>query len=439
MSKHKIVSRENLLPFILVTALFYLWAVPNNLNDILIPQFMKSFELSRLQAGLVQSAFYMGYFLLAMPAAYIMDRYNYKTGMIIGLLLFATGSYMFYPAAMTGVYGLFLAALFIIASGLAFLETGANSFISVLGDPDTSAQRLNFSQAFNPLGAMSGVLIGNVFIFSGVEHSDAQVEALKASGQYQEYLHGEIMRVIPPYMVIGTVILVMAFLIWKVKFPAETETGTHDKLDTDKPSGHGHFSKLFQYPHFVKGVIAQFFYVGAQVGTWSYMIPYIKDYMGKSEKEAGTFLLFSLMAFGIGRFVSTALMRKVNPHKLMGAYSIINIALVAVAMFYPGLIGGYAIVVTSFFMSLMFPTIFAFGVKGLGPNTKIGGSMIIMAIIGGAIWTPIMGLIADRTHSMAWSMIVPLIGYLYVTYYSYIGSKPSGPLFEGDEKVIISH
>ena len=440
MANHKIVTKENLLPFILVTALFYLWAIPNNLNDILIPQFMKSFELSRLQAGLVQSAFYLGYFLLAMPAAYIMDRYNYKTGMIIGLLLFSTGCYIFWPAAITSRYEVFLLALFVIASGLAFLETGANSFISVLGDPDTSAQRLNFSQAFNPLGAMSGVLIGKIFIFSGIEHSDIQVKALKAAGQYQSYLHDETMRVIPPYVIIGAVILVWAFLIWKVKFPAETETGTHDKMDINKTSSHGHFSKLFQYPHFIKGIIAQFFYVGAQVGTWSFMIAYIKDYLNKPEKEAGTYLLVSLFAFAIGRFVATALMRKFNPGKLMGVYSVINVILVAVAISFPGVVGGYSLVISSFFMSLMFPTIFALGVKGLGPNTKIGGSMIIMAIIGGAIWTPIMGLISDRTGSMALAMIVPLIGYLYVMYYAFVGSKPSGPLFEGNEyKTIVSH
>lgn len=440
MANHKIVAKENLLPFILVTALFYLWAIPNNLNDILIPQFMKSFELNRLQAGLVQSAFYMGYFLLAMPAAYIMDRFNYKTGMIIGLLLFATGSFIFYPAAITSKYEVFLLALFVIASGLAFLETGANSFISVLGDPSTSAQRLNFSQAFNPLGAMSGVLIGKIFIFSGIEHSTAQVETLKASGQYQSYLNAETLRVIPPYMVIGVIILVFAFLIWKVKFPAETETGTHDQLDSTKKSSHGHFSKLFQYPHFIKGIIAQFFYVGAQVGTWSFMIAYIKDYLNKPEKEAGTYLFISLLAFGLGRFVATALMRKFEPGKLMGIYSIVNIILVAIAIVFPGTMGGYALVISSFFMSLMFPTIFALGVKGLGPNTKIGGSMIIMAIIGGAIWTPIMGLISDKTGSMALAMIVPLIGYLYVMYYALIGSKPSGPLYEGDEyEAVASH
>ena len=179
MSQHKLVSKETIIPFVLVTALFYLWALPNNLNDILIPQFMKSFELNRLQAGLVQSAFYLGYFLLAMPAAMIMDKYNYKTGLIIGLLLFGTGCYLFWPAAVLGSYVFFLTALFVIATGLAFLETGSNSFISVLGDPATAAQRLNLSQAFNPLGAMSGVLVGTFFIFSGKELPPAQVEAMK--------------------------------------------------------------------------------------------------------------------------------------------------------------------------------------------------------------------------------------------------------------------
>ncbi|MDP4202326.1 MAG: L-fucose:H+ symporter permease [Bacteroidota bacterium] len=439
MAKHKIVDKKYLLPFILVTSLFYLWAIPNNLNDILIPQFMKSFELNRLQAGLVQSAFYMGYFLLSLPAAYIMDRYNYKTGLLIGLILYAMGAFLFYPAAVVGTYGMFLLALFVIASGLAFLETGSNSFIAVLGDPATSTQRLNFSQSFNPWGAMSGALIGNVFIFSGIEHSQSQVDALKASGQYQSYLHSEILRVIPPYMVIGVIILVIAFVMWKVKFPAESETGTHRKMDTKKEGSHGHFSKLFQYPHFVKGVIAQFFYVGAQVGTWSFMISYVKDYLQRPEKEAGYFLFASLLAFGVGRFASTALMRKINPHKLMGAYSLINVALVAVSVVLPGQLGGYALVASSFFMSLMFPTIFAFGVKGLGPNTKIGGSMIIMAIIGGAVWTPIMGLISDQTKSLALAMIVPLICYIYIFYYAIKGSIPSGPLYEQDEAVIASH
>ena len=422
--KHKIVSKETLLPFVLVTALFFLWALPNNLNDILIPQFMKSFELTRLQAGLVQSAFYLGYFLLAMPAALIMDKYNYKTGLIIGLLLFAAGCFLFWPAASAGRYGFFLFALFVIASGLAFLETGSNSFIAVLGDPATSEHRLNFSQSFNPLGSMTGVLIGTVFIFSGTELSNSQIDIMKQAGTYKAYLHDEIMRVGPPYLVIGSIILLLAFLIWKTKFPVEKKTS--DSNGNDK----GKLSALLHYPHFLKGVAAQFFYVGAQVGTWSFMIAYLKDYMQKSEKDAGAMLFISLLSFGIGRFVSTALMKRFEPKKLMGAYSIANVALCAAAILMPGFIGGWALVATSFFMSLMFPTIFALGVKGLGPNTKLGGSMIIMAIIGGAVWTPIMGLISDKTHSMALAISIPLISYLFIIYYSYLGSKPSGPLYD---------
>ncbi|HEY4785776.1 MAG TPA: hypothetical protein VIH57_06995, partial [Bacteroidales bacterium] len=194
---------------------------------------------------------------------------------------------------------------------------------------------------------------------------------------------------------------------------------------------HGKLSALFKYPHFYKGVLAQFFYVGAQVGTWSFLIQYVKDYLHKPEKEAGIYLFISLLVFGIGRFVATALMKVVEPKKLMGIYSFINIALVANAVLNPGIMGGITLVMSSFFMSLMFPTIFALGIKGLGPNTKLGGSMIIMAIIGGAVWTPIMGLISDKTHSMALAMIIPIISYLFIAYYSFIGSKPSGPLFEG--------
>jgi FHS family L-fucose permease-like MFS transporter len=430
--KHKIVSKETLLPFVLVTALFFLWALPNNLNDILIPQFMKSFELNRLQAGLVQSAFYLGYFLLAMPAALIMDKYNYKTGLIIGLLLFAAGCFLFWPAAIAGRYGFFLFALFVIASGLAFLETGSNSFIAVLGDPDTSEHRLNFSQSFNPLGSMTGVIIGTVFIFSGTELSNPQIESMKLAGTYKTYLHDEIMRVGFPYLVIGSIILLWAFLIWRTKFPIEKTAGNTGEKQKGK------LSALLHYPHFLKGVFAQFFYVGAQVGTWSFMIQYLKDYMQKSEKEAGALLFVSILAFGIGRFVATALMKRFEPSKLMGAYSSINVVLCAVAIFMPGILGGWALVITGFFMSLMFPTIFALGIKGLGPNTKLGGSVIIMAIIGGAVWTPIMGMISDKTHSMALAIIIPLISYLFIIYYAFIGSKPSGPVYQSTGNDITS-
>jgi len=430
----KLITPGYTLTFILVTSLFFLWALPNNLNDILIPQFMKSFELSRFEAGLVQSAFYLGYFVFALPAALIMDRFGYKAGLLSGLLIFAAGCFLFWPAALAGKFGFFLGALFIIAAGLAFLETGSNSFISILGDPEKSEQRLNLAQSFNPLGSMTGVLVGTVFIFSGTELSTTGIEEMKALGTYKQYLHDEIMRVGPPYLIIGTIILICAFLIWRAKFPEG------DKRAAGSTQNHGKFSELIKYPHFIKGVIAQFFYVGAQVGTWSFLIQYTKDYMNKSEKEAGLYLTISLLAFGIGRFASTAMMKKFEPKKLMGIYSVINIGMVALAIITPGFIGGWALILSSFFMSLMFPTIFALGIKGLGPNTKIGASGIIMAIIGGAIWTPLMGYISDQTHSMALAMIVPLISYIYVCYYAFIGSKPSGPIYDNsDEKIIVAH
>lgn len=433
-SSTKLITPGYTITFILVTSLFFLWALPNNLNDILIPQFMKSFELNRLQAGLVQSAFYLGYFLLAMPAALVMDKYGYKAGLLAGLLLFAAGCFLFWPAALAGRYGFFLGALFVIAAGLAFLETGSNSFIAILGDPAKSEQRLNLSQSFNPLGSMTGVLVGTVFIFSGKELSAPEIETMKAAGTYKQYLHDEIMRVGPPYLFIGTVLLVMAFLIWRAKFP-ENNVKSHG---SDKSTGS--FSELVKYPHFLKGVLAQFFYVGAQVGTWSFLIQYTKDYMNKSEKEAGIYLTISLLSFGVGRFASTAMMKRFEPKKLMGLYGCINVCMVALAVLIPGFIGGWALILSSFFMSLMFPTIFALGVKGLGPNTKIGASGIIMAIIGGAIWTPLMGYISDQTHSMALAMIVPLISYIYVSYYAFLGSTPSGPLYEStDEKVVVGH
>jgi len=430
----KLITPGYTLIYILITALFFLWALPNNLNDILIPQFMKSFELNRLQAGLVQSAFYCGYFVLAIPAALIMDRFGYKTGLLIGLLLFASGCYLFWPAALAGKYGFFLGALFVIAAGLAFLETGSNSFIAILGDPDKSEQRLNLSQSFNPLGSMTGVLVGTVFIFSGKELTSHEIETMKSLGTYKQYLHDEVMRVGPPYLFIGSLILICAFLIWKAKFP-ELEK----KKDGTKQST-GKFSELIKYPHFLKGVLAEFFYVGAQVGTWSFLIQYTKDYMHKSEKEAGIYLTISLLAFAVGRFVSTAMMKRVEPKNLMGIYSITNVGMVTLAVLMPGFIGAWALILSSFFMSLMFPTIFALGVKGLGPNTKIGASGIIMAIVGGAIWTPLMGYISDQSHSMALAMIIPLVSYIYVAYYALIGSKPSGPLYRSsDESVIVAH
>jgi FHS family L-fucose permease-like MFS transporter len=406
------------LAFLLVTGLFFLWGIANNLNDVLIRQFMKAFELTRLQAGLVQSAFYIGYFTFSIPAAFVMRRRGYKAGLITGLLLYGIGTFLFLPAAAAGSYGLFLLALFVIASGLGFLETGANPLVAQLGNPGTAVRRLNFSQAFNPLGAITGVLIGTLFIFSGVELKPAQIAGLKQAGTYAAYLHRETMRVVPPYLVIGTVVLLWAFLIFRTRFPsiAEAPPATGGEAQ-------GSYRALLRYPHFMLAVLAQFCYVGAQVGTWSYFIQYVQDYTHLPEKTAGYFLTGTLAGFGVGRFSSSHLMKTMHAGTLMGFFAIANIALVCVGISFPGWVGTWAIFLTSFFMSLMFPTIFALGIRDLGPHTKPAASILVMSIIGGAAFTPLMGLVFQSTLSMATAMTVPLVCYLCVGYYAFWGCR----------------
>ena len=408
-----------LVPFILVTALFFLWGVPNNLNDVLIRQFMKSFALSRFQAGLVQSAFYMGYFVLATPAALLMRRFGYKSGFVVGLLLFGSGAFLFWPAALLGKYQYFLAALFVIASGLSFLETASNPFVAQLGAPESAAQRLNFAQAFNPLGSISGALIGTVYIFSGVELNNSQIATLQAANTYSAYLRSETMRVVAPYMVLGGVAICWAALIAITRFPKVAGESLAEG------ESHGSFRDLMRYPSFLLAVFTQFMYVGAQVGTWSYFIQYIQDSTHQHEKIAGYLLTGTLAAFGLGRFSSSAIMQYVRPDRLMAAYSAINILLVGVGVVFPGWIGLWAIFFTSFFMSIMFPTIFALGIDGLGNDTKIGGSLIVMAIVGGAILTPLMGWISQETHRISLAYTVPLVSYCVVGVFSILWRRLS--------------
>jgi FHS family L-fucose permease-like MFS transporter len=384
---------------------------------VLIRQFMKSFAISRFQAGLVQSAFYMGYFLLATPAALLMRKYGYKFGFIAGLCLLGTGTLLFWPAAIVAHYSFFLFALFVIASGLSFLETAANPFIAQLGDGTSAARRLNFSQAFNPLGSIVGVIVGTIFIFSGIELNDQQIALMRSAHTYEAYLRHETMRVVDPYLLLGAVAFIFAFLIWRTKFPAvagEQESSVSD---------HGSYRDLLHYPHFLLAILAQFMYVGAQVGTWSYFIQYVQDSTHQPEKMAGYFLTGTLAAFGVGRFSSSVLMKYVNPGRLMGIYSVINIALVAVGILHPGWVGLWAIFATSFFMSVMYPTIFALGLEGLGRDTKIAGSLIVMAIVGGAVLTPAMGLLSQSTHSIAMAYAIPLVCYFFVAFYAFIGCR----------------
>jgi FHS family L-fucose permease-like MFS transporter len=409
-----LVGAGQLLPFSLVTSLFFMWGVPNNLNDVLIRQFMKSFTLNRVEAGLVQFAFYLGYFILAIPAALIMRRKGYKAGLIIGLLLYATGAALFWPAAIVGRYGFFLAALFVIASGLSFLETASNSFVTQMGTRSTAARRLNFSQAFNTLGSITGVLAGTLFIFSGVELNAGQIAARKAAGTYTAYLQHETMRVVAPYLVLAAIALTLAVVFMRTHFP-EIAPGSEE---ASASTGGGGIGALFRRPHFLFAVLAQFLYVGAQVGTWSWFIQYIQEYTHQPEKHAGLFLTGTLGMFALGRFTAPVLMKRISAARLMLLYAAANTLLLTYAVVQPGWAGMWAVFLTSFFMSLMFPTIFALGLEGLGPLVKLGGSLLVMAIVGGALLPYIMAWISQH-GGIAVSFTAPLACYVVIAGFSW--------------------
>ncbi len=400
----------------MVTPLFYLWAIPNNLNDILIRQFMKSFNINRSGAAAVQVAFYLGYFLLALPAGELMRRRGYKTGIVTGLVLLGTGCWMFFPAAQAGQYTLFLMAQFVIASGLSFLETAANPFIAELGSPGSSERRLNFSQAFNPLGAITAGLIGTVFIFSGVKLTDAQTVAMQAAGTYQAYLHSETLRVVAPYMVLGSLALFWAVMVGFAKFPKlGAEDHTRDLTVKTEPG------RLLQW-HFAFAVLAQFLYVGAQIGTWSYFIPYVESATGMGDKAAGYMLTGTLGAFAVGRFSSAWIMKHFEARQLLGIYSVVNVTLCLVAVTRPDWFGVCCLLTTSLFMSIMFPTIFALAIKGMGDKTKTAGSILVMTLLGGATLTKLMGMLADSKGGLQAAYMVPTLCYVGVALYSWLGA-----------------
>ena len=398
--------------FLLVSGLFFLWGIPNNLNDILIRQFMKSFAISRFEAGLVQSAFYLGYFLMALPAGLLMRRWGYKAGFLTGLGLYAGGCLLFLPAASSGRYGFFLLALFVVASGLSFLESAANPFVVQLGPTASSERRLNIAQAFNPVGAVLGVLVGARFIFSGVEPSPAQIRAMEAAGTYAAYLQHETLRVVTPYVVLAVIVLVWAGMIAALRFPAFISARERTA------EARGDWRELLHERHFLLSLPAQFLYVGAQVGTWSYFIQYSQEYAHTPERTAGILLTGTLIAFGLGRSISASLMKRVLPSRLMALYAVCNVALLLLGISLPGWVGLLAIFMTSFFMSVMFPTIFSLGLKDLGPNTNVASSLLVMMIIGGGVVTPAMGWIAERRNSTAAAYQIPLYAYIAVLLFS---------------------
>ncbi len=409
-------KNKYLIPFILVTSLFFLWAFLHNLNPILIPHLKKACELSDLESAFIDSAVYLGYFLIAIPAGLFVHKYGYKKGIIFGLMLYAFGALLFIPAASTREYFFFLVALFIIASGATFLETIANPYITILGDPSTSEQRLNFAQSFNGVGAFLAPLLGSKFILSGIEHSNAELKKMSPQ-QLHDYLGFEASTVKIPYLVMACVIVIVIILFLMTKLP---------EVQADDSAAHGtKFSlAVFKFSHVKWAVIAELCYVGAQVGVGSFFVRFSKYLMDLPEKQAGYWWgSIAMVGFMVGRFSGTFFMRYIKPARLLAVYATINILLLAFALIMHGSIAVYAVMVVPFFMSIMFPTIFALGIKGLGEETKIASSFLVMSIIGGGIIPLIMGFISDKTGSIQTAYIVPLICFIFILYFAVKGYK----------------
>ncbi|WP_264289898.1 L-fucose:H+ symporter permease [Duffyella gerundensis] len=382
------------LAFILVTTLFFLWGLSYGLLDVLNKHFQDVLHVNKAQSGLLQAAYFGAYFIVALPAGFFMDRFGYKAGILVGLCLYALGALLFVPAASAGSFALFLFALFVIALGLGCLETAANPFATVLGDPAGAERRLNLSQSFNGLGQFIGPVIGGSLFFSATQSTAADgLSSVKTT-----------------YVAIAVLVLLIAFLFSRTRLPDIREQSTDAERGIEKG--------LWQHGHFTGGVIAQFFYVAAQVGVGAFFINYTTEHWHTLSNQNASYLLsVGMISFMVGRFFSTWLMGFVRPATLLVAYALINIVLCGVVVAGIDNVSVIALVAIFFFMSIMFPTIFAMGVKNMGKQTKRASSVMIMAIVGGAIMPYLMGAIADH-YNTAVSYALPMICFVVVLFYA---------------------
>jgi MFS transporter, FHS family, L-fucose permease len=386
-------------PLALVTSLFFLWGLANILNSALIAHFQPVFTIGRGEAMLVESAFYLGYFTIAIPAGLFMEKYSYKKGILLGLFLYAFGAFLFVPAAKLLMFGFFLMALYIIACGLAFLETGANPYVIMLGKADTATRRLNFSQSFNGVALIVGPWLAGKFIFAG---NEGAMNTLASKQQAAD-------AVIFPYVLIGAVVLFVAVLFLMIRMP-----------EPDKGEGIKFNKEILKEKHLVLAVIAQMFYVGAQVGIWGLTLNYIIENLPGTSLETASsiYMVIGTTLFVSGRFIGTFLLNRIRDNKLLLIYGACAAILCVVSAFTTGLISVGTLLTVNFFMSIMFPTIFSLGIKDLGDQTKLGSSLIIMSIVGGAIIPPIMGRMDIHL-----SLLLPAVAFVLVMYYGWKGYK----------------
>lgn len=406
-------ERNLIIPFILVTLLFFFWAFVHNINGILIPHLRKSLQLSDTRSSFIDVAIYLAYFLAALPAGILIRKMGYRKTILIGLSLFAAGAFLFVPAAASRVYFVFLTALFIFGFGAACLETAANPYISSLGDAAHSTPRLNFAQSFNGVGAVLTPIIASGLILSGVNYTDKELAAMPVTSR-EEFFQTEANSVMLPYAILGAVILVIIVLFWRNRIPEPVITEAEKKENV-----WAGFKGITRYKHLLAAVAAQFFYVGAQVGVGSFFVKFCATTNAMPEKQAG-FLLGSvaMVGFMAGRFAGTFLMKIIAPVKLLFGFSAVCVLLLGVAVNSTGNVSVYSLMAVPFFMSIMFPTIFDLGIKDTGAHARLGSSLIVMSIAGGAVIPFIMGRISDTQGSIQPAYYVPLICFALVAVFA---------------------
>ncbi len=414
----RMIPLKILWPFILLTSCFAWWGLANNMTDTLLAAFKKIMSMSDFQTSWIQLAFYGSYFCLALPAAVFIKKFSYKAGVLLGLGLFVAGAILFYPASLTMNYFHFLGALYILAGGLSILETSANPYIIAMGPGETGTRRLNFAQSFNPIGSILGVVLSKYFILSNLNRASAAERAAMNPVELNQIQAEELTAVMGPYAAVALFLAVLWILIAVIKMPKASDTGNRLNL---VPT----FKRLIRIRHYRWGVTAQFFYVGAQIGVWSFTIRYVMQELQLNEEQASTYYLAALVLFTVSRFLCTWLMRFTTPGKLLFLLSLAAVGLSFVVILGSGPVGVYALVSISGCMSLMFPTIFGLAVHGLGDDTKIGGSGLIMAILGGAVLTALQGHVSDLTGSIHLSYTVPMACFVIIACYGVMASRNS--------------
>jgi MFS transporter, FHS family, L-fucose permease len=411
--KRRFVHEGMKVPFVLLVTCFAAWGIAANMTDPLVKVFSKIFSMSTLQASFVQFSYYGAYFLLALPAAFINRRYSYKTGVLVGLGCAIAGAFMFYPASMAMTYGFFLMSLFLLAGGLSILETSANPFVIAMGPEENATRRLNFAQAFNPVGTNIGVLLAATLILPQLNSATPEERAAMPPDQLLSIQTSELHAVMVPYVGFAFVLVAIWIAIFLYRMPTEREAAAAGPREVHMGST---LSRLIANRHYSFGVVAQFFNVAGQTCTWTFTIQYVQEAIGGNEAQAGWYLQASLIVFLISRFVMVWLMGFIRPAALLTIMAVSGTALALYAMANPGISGVWAIVLISASLSLMFPTIYGIALHGLGEDTKFGAAGLVMAILGGALMPLVHGATMDA-YGAAFSYIVPGLCFLVVAAY----------------------